>query len=483
MNESLDPQGASSSEFFFRPTDRLQLESCIVALAKDGKNVVMYSRSNELLDYYGSSFLRRLKKELPSSAIEVFMPPDTEAMLNRFNQLLSNLSLDVATKSRAGKVPDKIWVVHDASVLGAHELELFARLVMQFPGCGVSAVLMFPSETAPSESLTSQNKQFVSWGLEMPTDEQKLSTIQQARKNGNEEEAMAFFNRIAKGALKKDPLQPTAVERAVKSAAKTAPAPTTPQKQVKRSGKAGLWVAVVALMLSLSVGVAAWLHPELSDQALTHIQRLLGLEKAEPVAQKPAVQEIIEEKAEPTVAKDEANNPMPAPASANDLTNAASSTPALSGSATPTVPSTAPANGTSPAVATSPVAPVTPVAAAPVKETPAEKVITELPDVAIQGRSWLKNLPGESFVIEHQVFSTVREAKAAMKGKDWLVNARIAPIFADGKDEAKFVVITGPFKSKERAQNTITRLGLPSGTAIKGVSTALAQTSPKQTKP
>lgn len=465
MNESLDPQGASSSEFFFRPADRLQLESCITALAKEGKNVVMYSRSNELLDYYGSGFLRRLKKELPTSSIEVFMPPDTEAMLNRFNLLLSNLSLDVATKPRAGKAPEKLWVVHDASVLGAHELELFARLVMQFPGCGVSAVLMFPSETAPSESLTSQNKKFVSWGLEMPTDEQKLNTIQQARKSGNEEEAVAFFNRIAKGALKKDPLQPTAVERAVKSAAKTSPAPTTPQKQVKRSGKAGLWVAVVAFMLSLSVGVAAWLHPELSDQALTHIHRLLGLEKAEPVAEKPAVQEIIEEKAEPSVAKDEANNPMPAPASASASASA-----------------TLPANAT--AVAPAPVAvPAAPVAAAPVKETPAEKVITELPDLAVQGRNWLKSLPEESFVIEHQVLSTVKDAQSAMKGKEWLQNARITPVFTEGKDEAKFAVVTGPFKSKERAQTTITRLGLASSTTIKGVPAALAQTSPKQTKP
>jgi len=473
MNESLDPQGASSSEFFFRPADRLQLESCITALAKEGKNVVMYSRSNELLDYYGSSFLRRLKKELPTSSIEVFMPPDTEAMLNRFNQLLSNLSLDVATKPRAGKAPEKLWVVHDASVLGAHELELFARLVMQFPGCGVSAVLMFPSETAPSESLTSQNKQFVSWGLEMPTDEQKLNTIQQARKNGKEEEALAFFTRIAKGALKKDPLQPTAVERAVKSASKTAPSPAAPQKQAKRAGKTGLWVAVVALMLSLSVGVAAWLHPELSDQALTHIHRLLELEKAEPALEKPAVQEVIEEKAEPAVARDEANNPMPAPASAADPSKFETSTPAESSSASANLP----ANATA-------VAPLAaPVAAALVKETPAEKVITELPEVAVQGRNWLKTLPEESYVIEHKVLSTVKDAQAAMKGKEWLQNARIAPVFTNSKEEAKFALITGPFRSKERAQTTITRLGLPTSTAIKSVPAALAQTTPKQTKP
>lgn len=472
MNESLDPQSASSSEFFFRPTDRLQLESCITALAKGGKNVVMYSRSNELLDYYGSRFLRRLKKELPNSSIEVFMPPDTEAMLNRFNQLLSNLSLDVATKPRTDQAPEKLWVVHDASVLGAHELELFARLVMQFPGCGVSAVLMFPSETAPSESLTRQNKQFVSWGLEMPTDEQKLNTIQQARKNGNEEEAVAFFNRIAKGALKKDPLQPTAVERAVKSAAAAGNAAPEPQKKTKRSGKMGLAVAIVAFLLSLSVGVTAWLHPEVTDQALTQIQQLLGNEKPAPEAEKPAAQEIIEEKAEPTVARDEANNPMPAPASATDQSKP---TPSSDTAATPAS-SAAPAAQSAPAVAAAPVAAV-------VKETPAEKVITELPDVAVQARNWLKGLPEESFVIEYQVFNTVKDAQAATKGKEGLQNARIAPVFTNGKDEAKFAVVIGPFKSKERAQTTITRLGLPSSTVIKAVPAAIAQASPKQAKP
>jgi hypothetical protein len=92
-------------------------------------------------------------------------------------------------------------------------------------------------------------------------------------------------------------------------------------------------------------------------------------------------------------------------------------------------------------------------------------------------------LPEESFVIEHQVLSTVKDAQAAMKGKDWLQNARITPVFTAGKDEAKFAVVTGPFKSKERAQTTITRLGLASSTTIKGVPAALAQSSPKQTKP
>ena len=157
MTDMGEQSNVSNPEFFFRTADRLQMDSCLTALSKEGKSVVIHSQSNELLDYYGASFLRRLKNELTSSQIEVFMPADTEAMLQRFNQLLSDMSLTVATKARSGMVPDKVWVVHDASALSGHEVELLGRLIQQFPGSGVSAVLMFASETAPSESLTRQN--------------------------------------------------------------------------------------------------------------------------------------------------------------------------------------------------------------------------------------------------------------------------------------------------------------------------------------
>ena len=121
--------------------------------------------------------------------------------------------------------------------------------------------------------------------------------------------------------------------------------------------------------------------------------------------------------------------------------------------------------------------------APPVKETVVDKVITELPEVAVQGRAWLKGLPEDGFVLEHQSFASLREAQAAIKGKEWLANARIVPLFADGKDEARFAVVTGPFKSKDRAKNTITRLGLSSDVSIKAVPSALAQAVPNKSKP
>ncbi len=66
----------------------------------------------------------------------------------RWNELLTTIKLDEATKPRGGQLPEKIWVVHDANALATHELDLFTRLILQFPGAGIGAVLMFASESA-----------------------------------------------------------------------------------------------------------------------------------------------------------------------------------------------------------------------------------------------------------------------------------------------------------------------------------------------
>jgi hypothetical protein len=455
MTDMGEQSNVSNPEFFFRTADRLQMDSCITALAKEGKSVVIYSRSNELLDYYGASFLRRLKNELSTSKVEVFMPTDTEAMLQRFNQLLSDLSLDIATKPRIGQAPDKIWVVHDATALGAHELELLARLIQQFPGSGVSAVLMFAAETAPSDILTRQSKQFVSWALEMPTAEQKLSTIQQARKEGNEEAAVLFFNRLVKRAPNADVPSVRATESAASTA--TAAKPDKSRKTAlppqKKGGHAILWALIVIATLTLSVGVASWLHPEVASKVWEQGSHLLGMK-----AETPKPEETPEppppgppNKEDTAVSKDEAGNPMPAPGG-----NEPEKLPAAA----------------------------EPVAKAPVvPETVPDRVITELPEFALQGRNWLKGLPEDSFVLEHQSFGSLREAQSAMKGKEWLANARIVPLFTDGKEEARFAVVTGPFKSRDRAKNTITRLGLSNDVVIKAVPAAIAQAVPNKSKP
>lgn len=451
----------ASPEFFYRVTDRLQMESCLTALAQDSKSVVIYSQSSELLDYYGAAFVRRIKQKIQSSQVEIFMPRDTEAMLERFNKLLNTLSLDVATASRAGTAPDKVWVVYDANALGAHELQLLTRLVQQFPGSGVSIVLMFSSETTQNDDLTRPNKQFVSWGLELPTAEQKLTAIQQARKNGQEELALQFFTKLTKAASKKAPA-PSTVE-AVAAPTRPNAGAKSPSKPKKKSNRVLPWLLGIGGLLAISLLMALWLNPDVWPKVIAQAEdayyQVTGQKnpKAKETQEAEPKEEIITETAAP---KDEAGNLMPAP-----------------------VPAPVPSPSPEPTPVTAAPEPVAPPIKEKVEEKAEEKLVTELPEVAISGRQWLKKLPEDSFVIEHKTFSRVKDAQAFIKGKDYLVNARIVPVFKDGKDEARFVVVTGFFRSKERAKTTIARLGLPAEVVVTPTPVAVAQSQLKKSKP
>lgn len=444
--------GASDSEFFFRVTDRLQMDSCVTAVAKEGKSLLLYSESRELLDHYGAAIVRRLKQDLPETDIEVFMPIDTEGMLERFNQLLGTLSLDIATKSRAGKAPENVWVVHEANALGAYELELLTRLVHQFPGAGIAAVIMFASDTNPSSEICGQGKQFISWTLELPTPEQKLSAIQQARKNGEEEAAVQFFNRLTRSAPKKTSKDSKSKD-AKPPAAQSSPA-STASDRASEPRKIWPWVATISGLLALSVSVAAFLNPEVASRLMSDA---ISLFEAEPAPM--ATEKTTPEKPEAhTLSASPVKDDPPAAA------NAAESSPLSPSAVAPEVLA----------------APKELPAPAPIKP---EKLITELPDIAIQGRAWLKGLPQESFCLEHGIYATVKQARASMKDKPWLVNARVLPVFAQGQEEAQFSVVTGHFRSKDRARNTITRMGLSADVKIKSHAALMAQASPEKTKP
>ena len=456
----------SSSEFFFRVTDRLQMESCLSAVAQDGKSVVISSDSNELIDHYGAAFVRRIKQKLPQTQLEVFLPRDTEAMLERFNQLLNTLSLDVATKQRLGLAPEKVWVVHDANAMGGHEIQLLTRLIQQFPGAGISVILMFTEGTSQGDAIANQNKQFIAWSLERPSAEQKLAAIQQARKNGQEEAAVDFFNRLSKSAVKKLP----AAAGVAASAAPAKAVPPPPPRKTRQTSN-GLKVSVaIAALLSVSMGVAFWLNPEVGDQILAKATDLVGVSgKANQKSDSTAANQADEKPVPGTIGADGKEVPPGAP-NLSQLEPKVELVPGPQPAATASASSPVP----EPAAVAPPPAPPEPV------NEVAAKVITELPDAAIKGRLWLKSLPTDAYVLEHQSFDTVKEARAFTKDKEWLVNARIAPVFTLGKDEARFAIMTGPFRSVDRAKNTISRLKLSSNVTITSVQVATNQSEPSK---
>ena len=467
MNQFGESQ-ISGTEFFFRVADRLQMDSCLTAVSKEGKSLVLVSPSGELLDHFGAAFIRRLKQNLANTPVEVFMPPDSEVMLERFNKLLSSLSLDVATQTRKEQPPESVWVVHDANALGSYEIELLTRLVHQFPGAGISTVLMFTSDANPATAICNQGQQFVSWVFEMPTPEQKLSAIQQARKNGNEDAAVKFFNRLSRDAA-------TQVGKASKEKSETKD-PKTTEKKSAETAKSAIkkptnnrklwpWALVVSGMLAISVGVAAMLHPELVNQFVSDLNTLFDSKTYEPKVKPKAKVELPPEKPTqatggPTIVQGE----LPVPV------------------AVAPTPATAVVDPVPPPPAPPSPAPL-PVPKEPVAVVKPEKVITELPEGAVQGRLWLKGLPEDSYVLQHGTFASLKQARTAMKDKDWLVNARVVPVFRDGKDEAEFALVTGPFRTKDRAQNTMARLKLSGSVSVESSANLYRQSIAPKSKP
>jgi hypothetical protein len=116
---------------------------------------------------------------------------------------------------------------------------------------------MFSSETTQNDDVTRPNKQFVSWGLDLPTSEQKLTAIQQARKNGQEELATQFFAKLTKEASKKTPA-PSTVEAV---AAPRRPA-SKADTQKKKSTHIWAWLLGLGGLLLISMLMALWLNPD-----------------------------------------------------------------------------------------------------------------------------------------------------------------------------------------------------------------------------
>jgi hypothetical protein len=509
MTSYTSSDASSRQDFFFRVADRLRMESCAHSLTAEGKSLMLYCPSSSLLSHYGGQLISRLRELAPRSSIEIFFPSNSEALVSRFNEVLANLSIDKATQSPASGMPDKIWVVHDANALTENELQLLTRLLQHFPGANVCAVLMLSGKTHPMPSLDTQNRRIVRWDMEVPTLEQAQQTLQQAT---TAESSQAIQLLIEKMQLASPPaLADLKVD--IDPDVRHWEDDEDEQSGAKRKGGFWKWTLGLVLMLCLSVGITAWLQPQAFSNLATQAVELVFPPRKAPRAETP----------EPAPAPTPAQSPAPAP------TASASETPAASEAAatTPTAPAaaatvaateTTPSAGTTPAAtataagpapaakpatpaadaATKPAAapnsattaataatpaPAAPAAVAPAKPEAAVKeavkeadIVTELPDIAVRGQQWLAGLPKDTFVVIHAAYTTSGAAQKLIKNQSWLNQARIVPYFKTPKDPAEFLVVTGPFRSEERAKGYITRLEIPASTRIEAVSKLLPST-------
>jgi hypothetical protein len=179
-----------------RTADRMRLEGCVNALTLEGLSLSLHCPHEALLDHYVRLMLTKLRQAPESNQVEVYFPANTESLLERFNSALSDQSISDATRTPRGAQNVRVWVVHDAQKVSEAEMQLLARLIHNFPGARIRALLLFHGPGAEPEALQAFGRKLLRWHIDLPTAEQAVDALEMAEAEGRQAQMSQLLRRI-----------------------------------------------------------------------------------------------------------------------------------------------------------------------------------------------------------------------------------------------------------------------------------------------
>ena len=503
VNVSLDAAGMAP--VYFRHADRLRLEGCVAGLLRDGRSLALSSNREAALDHYSRLLFARLRESSPTSQLEVYFPADTAAMLARFNEVLASQSVEQAMKLSGQESAARIMIVHDAGSLADHEVQLLARLVQNFPGANIRIVLLLGTSARSRKIFESFDRRMLRWDIEAPTPDQAEAMLAQGREDGCEGAVRALLQKMQAPEpgepIQADPagIDPLGFDAGVTRApagtevftfsggadAKKKAKPAQDKVRTKR-GRADYvrWLMAISFLAALSVGTTAWLHPDVFT--LNRLQLAQDWARSKLLSAPPAAT-VVAAPATPAATPAQEAVPAASTAPADAAPTAAVTAPVSAEPAS--VPATAaPAASSTPAatVASKPTnaaataQPAKPAAALPAKVAAASEAI-EAPAEAIAAQAWLKPMPAGTYVVQHAAMPTYEAAQQWQKSQAALSAARIVAVYRPNQKMAYFVVVSGPFATRELAFNFTRSRGVPADTWVRTAASLREQFTPEQT--
>ncbi|WP_353238173.1 hypothetical protein [Limnohabitans sp.] len=288
MNIPITPAATPLNDFVFRSADRMRIDGCTNAIAREGLSLALQCEHEALIDHYMGLLLARLRQQAPEHSIEVYFPTNADALLARFNDALARQSLAQATQTPETSSQAQIWVVHDAQALPDTEIQLLARLIQNFPGANIRAILLMTGARGSHHSLASFGRKILRWEIEAPNPEQSQAALELARAEGRITPVQQLLRRIQSRAWSDaaspsvmtpdDFVPPAPITKAAK--------PTPSSKSEARSRLDGFYqhglsaiqtcrhamgslsrrhlrmASIVAAMLAAAAMVMLWIQPE-----------------------------------------------------------------------------------------------------------------------------------------------------------------------------------------------------------------------------
>lgn len=201
---------------FLRTADRRRFDYVLRGVREESLSLSLSSDNDGLLDHYGRLLINKLRKS-DGLQVEVFLPQNTEALLDRFNQILADISIDEARNAQTSQAPRRVLLAHDAKAISERDMQLMSRLVQDFPGAHVSVVLLVDKigTQMHEKNLEKFGQRLMRWPLETPSREEGETLLDMARAAGYEVEVKKV---LATTGYSK-PIKPVAVVAAAAAAA------------------------------------------------------------------------------------------------------------------------------------------------------------------------------------------------------------------------------------------------------------------------
>jgi len=452
----------SRAPLLFRAADLLRLEGVVAAVTQDGMSLALVSRHEAILDHYGKILVERLRAVAPEIGIEIYFPASAEALLARFNAALGDYTVQQAMEANVPIAPPKIWIVHDASALPDHEIQLLARLVQHFPGANIRVVMLLPQGSKKQKLLISFGRRILNWEIDPPTPEQADNMLAQAQVQGGEGAVRALLQKIAvplsapaqrpQDAQMPDepplfaptpvvPPAPVTVPTPAVAAPPAAEAPAAPAKP-KATRSWMPWFLGIGVLLLVSAAAVATLHREA-------VVRWLGGARHTDTP--------------PVAAAVPASSPSPvvAPAPVASLTVAdASSGAAVAASAASASPAPAP------------------VAALPERKAASEEIVIA-PAQIRAGQSWVQQMPAGTFLVQHVIVPSYTEANQWMQTHSNLKRAHLVAFYLPNDSNTQYCVVSGPFESLAQASAYVQNPNVPRGSQVRSARYMKEQFTPE----
>jgi hypothetical protein len=520
-------------EIFFRLEDRALRDSVIQAMVHEGMSLILSAPDHVTAEHYSKLIVNHLRANA-GMRIEVYSPTTTEGLLERFNRILTTLSMDEAMGQRNPETPVRVLLLSHDEPISPSESRLLNRLVNNFPGANTQLVLVqtAPNEDPETKSLDIVGQRLLRWTINLPTLDEAERLLARARGTTREHEVLELLQHAAPDILlhadtpeEELPLLDADAAHAQDASQPLPPAPSSAAVRFVRTA------SVVLTLMAISAVIAAIAFP----RNMAALRAMIGLTPAPTMATAPAPAKAESKASEQPVAaptmppappvpqptvnassedksggatKREASEPPTAPVAPTISTPAVATpstdtakppaTPTPSASAAPTSPTTA--APTAPAVpapakpaaalATTPSkpaasAPATATATAtPTKSeaTPTTKPVATTPQPAAAPTKSETTATAPSQISDGSTSADVARVRGFARG-EWLVQhaalessgaadvwraeypllgrSLIVPMQPVGQRNLRYVVVSGPFKSRAEAERFAASQGLP----------------------